>query len=83
MEPIIGSLKVDELRATDVAEALRPILLSKPETDSRVKQRCEAVMRWAAARGFIVARPVSVVIELCPKQPSPIERVCYQPAVPW
>ncbi len=53
--PRIGSLPVDELRAAHIAEVLNPIWLSKPETASRVRQRCDAVMKWCAAQGFIVA----------------------------
>lgn len=58
-------------------------LAGKPETASRVKQRCDAVMNWCAAHGHIVASPVGVVSQLLPKQPGKRERVANQPAVPW
>ncbi len=81
--PKIGKKRVNELGPADFAACLKPIWLTKPETASRVKQRCDAVMNWAAANGFIVASPVGVVDKLLPKQPGKRERVEHQPALPW
>ncbi|MBG6145759.1 phage integrase central domain-containing protein [Roseibium album] len=81
--PSIGCIKVSNLSPADFASALRPIWLEKPETASRVKQRCDAVMNWCAAHGYIMASPVGVVSQLLPKQPGKRERVANQPAVPW
>lgn len=75
--------QVTQLTPADFAGALKPVWLQKPETASRVKQRCDAVMNWCAANGYIVASPVSVVTQLLPKQPGKRERVEHQPAVPW
>ena len=81
--PKIGKTRVDELGPADFAACLKSIWLEKPETASRVKQRCDAVMNWAAANGFIVASPVGVVDKILPKQPGKRERVQHQPALPW
>lgn len=81
--PTIGRILVNELRAQDFATCLKPIWLAKPETASRVKQRCDAVMISCAALGFVVASPVGVVNALLPKQPGKRERVEHQPALPW
>lgn len=81
--PRIGKKLVNELGPADFAACLKPIWLQKPETASRVRQRCDAVMNWAAASGFIVASPVGVVDKLLPKQPGKRERVEHQPALPW
>jgi integrase len=81
--PSIGDILVTNLTPPDFATALNPIWLEKPETASRVKQRCDVVMNWCAAHGFIVASPVGVVSQLLPKQPGKRERVENQPAVPW
>jgi integrase len=81
--PHLGNRKVSTLRATDFAEALREIWLSKPETASRVKQRCAHIMDWCVARDMTAASPVSAVSKLLAKQPGKSERVAHQPAVPW
>lgn len=81
--PSIGNTQVTELKPADFARALKPIWLEKPETASRVKQRCDAVMTWCAAHGYVLASPVGVVSQLLPKQPAKRERVANQPAVPW
>lgn len=81
--PVIGRKKVDEITIGHFAECLRPIWLEKPETASRVKQRCDKVMQWCAAHGFITASPVGVVEQLLPKQPNKRNRVKHHPAVPW
>jgi len=81
--PRIGTRPVDSLRAVDFAETLRPIWLTKPESASRVRQRCDRVMNWSAAHGHIIASPVSVIDNLLPKQPGKRERVIHHPALPW
>ncbi|WP_150526942.1 tyrosine-type recombinase/integrase, partial [Roseibium sediminis] len=81
--PVLGRSLVSELTAADFARVLKPIWLEKAETASRVKQRCDAVMKWSAARGYVLASPVGVVDQLLPKQPGKRERVAHQPAVPW
>jgi integrase len=81
--PKLGQVLVAELKPAHFAEVLRPIWLSKPETASRVRQRCDAVMKWCAAQGFIMASPVAVVQKLLPKQPGKRELVEHHPAVPW
>ena len=81
--PAIGSRKVADLTVNDFAEALRPIWLTMPETASRVRQRCHAVMRWCQAHRLVVGNPVDVVGHLLPQQAGPRERVMHQPAMPW
>lgn len=81
--PKLGGTLVDQLRPGHFADALRPIWISKAETASRVRQRCDTVMKWCAAHGFIVASPVAVVGKLLAKQPGKRERVEHHPAMPW
>jgi hypothetical protein len=45
--------KVADLAATDFAEVLRFIWLKKPETATRVKQRCHMVMKGCWAQGLV------------------------------
>lgn len=81
--PKIGKRMVNDLTPADFAACLKPIWLKKAETAARIKQRCDAVMNWAAAHGFILASPVGVVDKILPKQPGKRERVEHQPALPW
>jgi len=57
--------------------------MEKPETASRVKQRCDKVMEWCIARDLIAANPVKSVGSLLPKQPGKRERVTRHPSMPW
>lgn len=74
---------VSELKAADFAAALKPIWLTKPETASRVRQRCDVVINWCAAREYLIASPLGVIDALLPRQPGKRERVEHHPAVPW
>lgn len=50
--PIFGDLSVQEVDTGQVLKALETIWTVKPETASRVRGRIEAVLDWAAARGY-------------------------------
>lgn len=78
--PLIGDRKVDELSPKHFADAMRKEWLNKPETMSRTKQRCHAVMAWAWAHGFVQANPLDVIDHLLPKQSK---SKVHQPAMPW
>ena len=81
--PYLAKVPVSDLKARDFADALKPIWLKKPETAYRVRQRCDAIMKWCAAREFVMASPLGVVDALLPRQPGKRERVEHHPAVPW
>ena len=81
--PRLGNYKIKNLKAQDFSETLRGIWLSKPETATRVKQRCNTVMDWCVAQELIGANPVGVVSKLLPKQAGKRERVIHQPSMPW
>ncbi|MGH6875912.1 MAG: tyrosine-type recombinase/integrase [Rhizomicrobium sp.] len=59
--PTIGKRKAADLTAQDFAGVLRPIWLAKPETASRIKQRCHKVMKWCWAQGLVTGNPLDVV----------------------
>ena len=50
--PVIGALPVQEIDTSLVMRVIEPIWTTKTETASRVRGRIEAVMDWAATRGF-------------------------------
>ncbi|WP_303809343.1 site-specific integrase [Sandarakinorhabdus limnophila] len=81
--PMIGTKLVADLKPGDFADALRPIWLDKAETASRVRQRCQAVMKWCWAHGHVTGNPVDVVDHLLPKQQGKRVRVQHHPAMPW
>ena len=67
--PTLGDLKVDQITAPMVRDALIPIWLTKPETARRVRQRIRAVLGWAASNGFRQPLDLAVMDAGLPKQP--------------
>jgi integrase len=49
---VINDLPVGSIDTGLALKVLEPIWTKTPETASRVRQRCEAVINWASARGF-------------------------------
>lgn len=60
--PVIGRLRVDEVRTADVMRVLLPIWNEKRETARRVRQRIGAVMKWAVAQGYRQDNPAGDAI---------------------
>ena len=81
--PKLGERQVDDLKARDFADMLRPIWTKKEETASRVRQRCDAVMEWCIAQEHTSANPVKSAGTLLPRQRGKRERVVRLPAMPW
>jgi integrase len=50
--PVMGKLPVQDVVLAHVMSVLEPIWTTKPETASRVRNRIELVIDWAAARGY-------------------------------
>ena len=50
--PVFGDLPVQAIDVTLVMKAIEPIWKTKTETASRVRQRIESVLDWAAVRGY-------------------------------
>lgn len=78
--PTLGEKSIDTLKPADFAQVLRPIWLLKPETASRTKQRCHAVLEWAWAHEFVQGNPLNAVGKLLPQQTAVVR---HQPAMPW
>jgi integrase len=81
----LSNLPVRDIDSAAVVRVLEPIWTSKPETASRVRQRIEAVLDWATARGYRSgdnpARLKGNLEPLLPKT-SKIKRVKHHPALP-
>jgi len=85
VSPFIGKTPVCEVETGDVVRALRPIWHEKTETATRVRQRIESVLSWAAAQGYRTgenpARREAVEAGLV--RAAKIKKVEPQPALPW
>lgn len=78
--PAIGDTPVSAIDVGAVLAVLRPIWTDKPETARRVRQRLDAVMRWAVAHGYAPANPVPAAAELLPRQ---CDEVAHHAAMPY
>ena len=84
--PKLGSLDVKAVDTRTVLEVLRPIWTEKAETASRVRQRIEAVLDYAAALGLRsgenVARWKGHLDHLLPA-PNKVKQVEHHAALDW
>jgi len=77
--PTLGNRPIDSVRVPDIADVLKPIWLTVPETARRVRQRMDRVFRYAMAHGAATVNPVLAVDDLLPAQTDQVEK---QPALP-
>jgi integrase len=86
VNPTVGDTPVADLGAEDVLRVLAPIWAEKPETASRVRGRIEAVLDYAAARGWRQgenpARWRGHLAHMLPARRK-LARVEHHPALPW
>ena len=84
--PTIGHLSVDQIDTALVMRCIEPIWTTKTETASRLRGRIEAVLDWAAVRGYRKgdnpARWRGHLDKLLPR-PSQVSRVKHHPALPY
>lgn len=83
--PIVGKLPVADIELAHVVQALEPHWHDKTETMTRVRQRIEAVLSWATARGYRAgdnpARWRGNLDTVLPK-PTKIAKVKHHAALP-
>ena len=84
--PVIGSMPVGEIELPHIMRVLEPIWREKTETATRVRQRIESTLTWAAVSGFRSgenpARWDGNLREVLPN-PSKITKVKHHRAIPW
>jgi integrase len=84
--PIFGDLAVQAVDLPLIMQAIEPIWTAKPETASRVRQRIECVLDWAAVRGYRKgenpARWRGHLDKLLPKK-TKIRAVVHHAALPY
>lgn len=78
--PVIGNRKVDTLRPRDFAKVLQPLYDQYKDTNRKVHQHCDEVMRWAWAHEYIQANPLDAVEPLLVKRSV---TTVHHPAMPW
>ncbi len=84
--PVFGDLQVSAVDTALVLKVLEPIWKVKTETASRVRQRIEAVLDWAASRGKRAGNNPArwkghLVHQLSARQK--VAKVAHQPALPY
>lgn len=77
--PKIGERPVGDIAVGDVLDVLRPIWNTKAETARRVRQRLDAVMRWAVAHEYATTNPVEAATTLLAKQRAAVEHHAAMP----
>jgi integrase len=84
--PRLGNMDVASVGVDDVLAVLKPIWSEKPETASRIRQRIEAVLSYASAKGLREgdnpARWRGHLDHLLPK-PSKVRSVEHHAALDW
>ena len=84
--PILGSLPVQAIDTALVIKVVGPIWKDKTETATRVRQRVEAMLDWAAAHGHRSednpARWRGHLDKLFPKR-SKVQRIKHHNALPY
>jgi integrase len=83
---VFGDKPVAEVDREDVLTALQPVWLSKPETAARVRGRIEAILDYAAARGWRSGSNPAIwrggLSSLLPSHRK-TRLVRHHPALPW
>jgi integrase len=84
--PTLGDMEIATIGTNDVLRVLQPIWTVKPEMASRVRGRVEAVLSYAAARGWRPsenpARWRGHLANLLPRR-SKVAAVEHHAALPW
>ncbi|MCP4328012.1 MAG: integrase arm-type DNA-binding domain-containing protein [Alphaproteobacteria bacterium] len=84
--PVFGDVTVESIDTGLVLKVLEPVWTVKPETASRVRGRIEAVLDWAAARGYRQgenpARWRGHLKNLLPRVEK-LKRVRHHPTLPY
>lgn len=84
--PLIGNLPVSEIEHGHIMQILEPIWTTKTETATRVRQRIEAVLKWAKVGGFREGdNPAQWKdkLEFALPRASKIRKHINYPALPW
>ncbi len=86
VNPIIGPLSVADIELAHVIGVLTPIWTEKTETATRVRQRIESILGWAAVNGYRNGDNPAVWkgnLEHALPKPSKVRKIRHFPALHW
>lgn len=79
--PVVGSLKLDEITSAHIMKILSPIWLEKPEVSRKLKQRLGMILDWGRAAGYRSGdNPMIGVMDALPRQTA---KTKHHKAMPW
>jgi len=81
--PKIGKLPVDQITAEQFRDVIKPIWIEKPETSTRLLQRCNKIMSWARSTRMVSANPLDITRELLPQRKSAGSTRVHFPSLHW
>ena len=84
--PTIGRMAVEDIDLPDILKVLEPIWQEKTETATRLRQRLEQILNWAAVSGYRSGEnPARWKGHLDAVLPAPgkIKKVSHHAALPW
>lgn len=86
VNPVIGQMSVADVELAHVISVLKPVWSEKTETATRVRQRVESILAWAAVNGYRSgdnpARWKGNLEHALPN-PSKIKKIRHFPALHW
>ena len=78
--PVIGKIKVNDIRPRDIISVLSPIWVIKHSTANRVRQRMSRVFDWAKTQEYLTKEnPVSGIKQGLPKATSKVKHFAAMP----
>jgi integrase len=81
--PVVGNKPVSKITEGDFVAILKPIWESKPETSTRLFQRCNKIMAWCRSTGLIPSNPLDLTKNLLPYRKSAKAISVHFPSLPW
>lgn len=81
--PHIGQKRVDHIDAKMIADAIKPIWTSRPETGRRVRARIENILHYATAIDARSGDNPAIWSRLKPLLPPQDDRARHHAALPW
>ncbi|WP_420325909.1 tyrosine-type recombinase/integrase [Mameliella sp.] len=80
----LGNKSISEISSNEISDLLTPIILEKPETGKRLRQRIETIFDWSIAAGhYSGSNPARYRSRLQHLLPKTKHRPQHRKALPW